>query len=849
MVRILGCGSLLIALAGLNGCGLGSSSPNISQPAAVRATGSVHGGQQPVTGATIQLWAVGTTGFGSAATPLISATVTTSDGTGATNSNSNAGNSGNTLPAGQFTLNFTNAYACPSAGTLVYMTATGGNPGLGGSVNNTAIVMLTALGQCGSLSSSTFISLNEIVTAGSVFSLSSFLSASGSIGSPSDSVSLQAIANAFAAVNKMVNTSTGSALTGFPKLNTLANAMVQCVNSTGPTSSSCVALFADATPSGGTTPTTVLGALLNIALNPTLNGTAIYNLSTPNAPFQPALTSAPNLWNITTSGAASSACGTSGGGDDVSGTVSYSGSKTGRIYIAINNPNGCEVGTEGTSIAAPGAFTIHGVPPGNSYTLTAFMDTQGYGNLNAANPTGSTTSFNVESPNLNPPIIPTLTLTDPATVTITSAPGIRAIGPYNGGAVVQLSNAVTNSNGVESATSYTLQWSTSSSFSPIAGSKTFPATGTDLLVWFVNGLSNSTAYYFRYYATSGGTPQGPYSPTYGPVTIGAATSGSAVSGSIGFTGTATGPMYAGFYNQDNFLAAPFVQSIASPFSLQPYSVNVTSNPSAVYIPVAIIDQNNNGIVDPGDITNINFQGGPIAITGATSNQNLTLPTGNVNAHVTTQVIQSGSTISYGLYFQLNFLAKLPVVVTLLNSYNTDGANIDNGPLDVASCAVANTNCSLGQNGFQIYFNLGSTAPTTGDTYLFNVAYNDGTSETLAVQVTNVLTAFATNLAPQTGGSTSTTPTFTWTDAVCGACSTYTYDFYINNSAGTLLWYVPGFGNGLPPGTTSLTWGADPTNSTNTPSVGSLTLGSAYSWSVIVQDSNYNQATTVVTYQP
>jgi hypothetical protein len=844
MVRILGCISLLVALTILSGCGLGSSSPSISQPAAVKATGSVHGGQQPVTGATIQLWAVGTTGFGSAATPLISATVTTSDGTGATNSNSNAGNSGNTLPAGQFTLNFTNAYTCPSAGTLVYMTATGGNPGLGGSVNNSAIVMLTALGQCGSLSSSTFISLNEVTTAGTVEALAPFLSAGGSIGSPSDSVSLQAIANAFAAVNKIVNTSTGAALGGFPKLNTLANAMVQCVNSTGPTSSNCVTLFADATPSGGTTPTTVLGALLNIALNPTLNGTAIYNLSTPNAPFQPASTGAPAVWNITTSGAVVSACGYGAGGNDVSGTVSYSGTQTGRIYLALNNINGCDVGTEGTSIAAPGAFTIHGVPPGN-YTLQAFMDTQGYGNTNAINPTGSA-AVTVGNPNVTGANV---TLADPATVTITSAPGIRAIGPYNGGAVVQLSNAVTNSNGVESATSYTLQWSTSSSFSPIAGSKAFPATGTDLLVWFVNGLSNSTAYYFRYYATSGGTAQGPYSPTYGPVTIGAATSGSAVSGSIGFTGTATGPLYAGFYNQDNFLAAPFVQSIASPFSLQPYSVNVTNSSSAVYIPVAVIDQNNNGIVDPGDITNINFQGGPIAITGATSNQNLTLPTGNVNAHVTTQVTQSGSTTSYGLYFQLNFLAKLPVAVTLLNSYNTDGANIDNGPLDVASCAVPNTNCSLGQNGFQIYFNLGSTAPTTGDTYLFNVAYSDGTSETLAVQVTNVLTAFATNLAPQTGGSTSTTPTFTWTDPVCGACSTYTYDFYINNSSGTLLWYVPGFGNGLPPGTTSLTWGADPTNSTNTPSVGSLTLGSAYSWSVIVQDSNYNQATTVVTYQP
>jgi hypothetical protein len=39
--------------------------------------GSVHGGQQAVSGSTIQLYAVGTTGDGSAATPLLTQAVTT----------------------------------------------------------------------------------------------------------------------------------------------------------------------------------------------------------------------------------------------------------------------------------------------------------------------------------------------------------------------------------------------------------------------------------------------------------------------------------------------------------------------------------------------------------------------------------------------------------------------------------------------------------------------------------------------------------------------------------------------------------------------------------------------------
>lgn len=60
MVRTIACGSLLIALAALSGCGLGSGSPNGSQTISMapKATGLVHGGQQPVTDAVIQLWAV-----------------------------------------------------------------------------------------------------------------------------------------------------------------------------------------------------------------------------------------------------------------------------------------------------------------------------------------------------------------------------------------------------------------------------------------------------------------------------------------------------------------------------------------------------------------------------------------------------------------------------------------------------------------------------------------------------------------------------------------------------------------------------------------------------------------------
>jgi hypothetical protein len=851
MVRTHICVSLLIALAGLSGCGASREStvaPTTTAATAPKATGVVHGANYPVSGAVIQLWAVGTTGYGSAATPLIGATLTTSDGTGTVNSNANAGNQNNALPSGSFTI--TGDYTCPSASTLVYLTATGGNPGLAGTVNNSALVLLAALGQCGSLTSSTYVVINEVTTVGSVFALAPFIGSGGSIGSASDSASLQAIANAFASLGNLVNITTGTVLTTTSggntvpqaKLNTLANILVACVNSTGPTSTACAALFSAATPSGGTAPTTVLGAIVDIALNPNNNVTALYNVAVADSAFQPTVTSAPAVWSILTGGGATPPCGGSNSGDTISGTVSYSGTKTGRIYLALVSNSGCNgQGTQGTSISAPGAYTIRGATPGISYTLSAFMDTLGTGGLNAANPTGGIV-FAANAVNLSGVNV---TLADPGTVTVTTAPTITGVNPFNTGFIAQFNPAV-NSSGTETPTTYTLQWSTTSTFASVAGSKTFPAMGTNSNlggIVFVNGLTNGNIYYFRAYGTSAGTPVGPYSTVYGPVTIGAPASGSTVSGSISFTGAATGPMYAGFYNP-YLKSTVYLDYIPSPGSLQAYSVAVPNSTSPAYIPVAIIDQNNNGIIDPGDIEDVQtgLQGAPIAVTGATANVNQTLPSTSYAALAPSATFLSGTTKTYSITLYVNWLGKLPVSVTVLPSSNPDGANVV-GPMDIASCSVpGNTNCS----GFGITFNLGATVPTAGDTYLLNVKFSDGTSSTVAVPVTAVLNTFATNLAPTTG--TSTTPTFTWIAPVCGACNTYNYEFNLNSPTAN-IWYVPGNTNGLPYTTTSLAWGIDPTDSSNTPSVSSLTLGTLYNWSITVQDPYYNSATTTVNYQP
>ena len=68
-----------MALAALTGCGFSGSALAPTTPVALR--GSVHGGQHPVSGASLQLYAAGSNGIGSAAQPLLGNPVQ-SDGSG-----------------------------------------------------------------------------------------------------------------------------------------------------------------------------------------------------------------------------------------------------------------------------------------------------------------------------------------------------------------------------------------------------------------------------------------------------------------------------------------------------------------------------------------------------------------------------------------------------------------------------------------------------------------------------------------------------------------------------------------------------------------------------------------------
>lgn len=319
----------------VSSCGGGLRNPGFN----ITLAGRVHGGQQAVSGSTIQLYAAGATGYGSAATPLLTKTVT-SDG------------------AGNFTI--TGDYSCPSGSPQVYIVATGGNPGLAPGTNNTALAMMAALGPCGNLNSSTFIFIDEVTTVASVYALAPFMSTGGGTKLGATSTNAPGLANAFATVNNLVNTAQGTAPglslpTGATaptaELNTLADLLSLCVNTSGP-AGECTTLFTDATPSGLSAPTNTIDAMLDIALNPGHNVSTLYNLVTGIVPFEPTLAAAPNDWTM--------AINYTGGGLNKPQSIAVDGS--GNVWVANGGSNSIsKLSSSGSAISGAAGYTGGGL--------------------------------------------------------------------------------------------------------------------------------------------------------------------------------------------------------------------------------------------------------------------------------------------------------------------------------------------------------------------------------------------------------------------------------------------------------------------------------------------------------
>ncbi len=559
-------------------------------------------------------------------------------------------------------------------------------------------------------------------------------------------------------------------------------------------------------------------------------------------------------------------------GYSVSGAVTYSGPHTGRIYVSLVNDNCGASRSYGTSISTAGNYTIHGVQP-NSYTLRAWMDPQdlglGQGLPNAYDPAGGG-SVTVGTSNFSSGNV-TLANND-ASSAPNSAPTIISVSPMHNGVVVQY-NAIEGTSSYEAATSYDVAWSSSpalsgGSLANVSGTLNYKAIGTGNEWFFLNndvqGVSNSpfadgNVYYLEVRAnnSAGNGPWGVYggsNPT--GVTVGAPSpaAGIPVTTVINIPSEisiASGaPLYIGYLGQDGFYGTEVTSPQAG------YNSVTITVPQGSWLLLGTLDVNNDGEIDAGDFTNSRLNGpSGVTVSSGTTTLGDTLPTGNAISAVQTVYYQDttkdGSSSGYTLPIYAGEGAKLPVAVTLTEASNPDAPL----PMDLNNYCIDCRNAD-----FQYDLSLGTYAPSVGDTYTMKVTYSDGSQDTVTASVTGwnggstVVGAgnLPTNLSPTGTTSSSTTPTFTWTNPGGLSSSDY-YNFYICCSNNHVIWQIPGEGshvNNFTPSITSIIWGTDPTGETsNTPNPSSLTTGTVYTWALQLTDDKGNTALAQTWYQP
>jgi DNA-binding beta-propeller fold protein YncE len=286
--------SCVLLLAGCSGVPV--TTPIVTNPVpGVALKGIVHGGQQPIVGAHVYLYAANSNGYGGASTSLLlNKSGTTKDGNSHYYVTTGAG--------GAFSIS--GDYTCPSGTAQVYLYAIGGDPTPG--VPNAAAGLLAGLGSCNSPNfASQFVVVNEVSTITTAYALAGFTTDPTHIASSSTALSTMGITDAFNSIANLLNLSTGLPLATTPagngtvpqaEINTLADILAACINSTGPSSTECTTLFSNAM-NGTTAPADTATAAINIAHNPGANIDNLYGLATANSPFQPTI-SEPNDFTV-----------------------------------------------------------------------------------------------------------------------------------------------------------------------------------------------------------------------------------------------------------------------------------------------------------------------------------------------------------------------------------------------------------------------------------------------------------------------------------------------------------------------------------------------------------------------
>ena len=490
----------------------------------------------------------------------------------------------------------------------------------------------------------------------------------------------------------------------------------------------------------------------------------------------------------------------------ISGTVSYGGAKTGRVYLSVYSTScsNCSAWA-GTSIAAPGAYTIRGLTPG-SYQVMARRDSVGMGVRNANDPSGMTagtvTITSADVPGAN------ITMTDPAVPTADVPTNLGLI-PGSGGMLVMW-DRVSDMTGTEKATSYNLCIAPNPTGAGCIATPNLPAT--DDAFFIHSGLTNTP---YSYMVRSNvGASSSAWSPVV-TATAGPAAGGSTVSGTVTYGGTATGPLLLAV--GDPNAGAMQIASFPTP-AVSPAAFSVAGVANGRWRVYAIIDQNANGFIDDGDLSNTNGRGSPrVTISGNTSGVSVTLSSAKSRVSTTTEhALNDGGTVhSYSLQTTVTANLQRVVRATLVAGKNV------RVPADLG-----------GDREISTWWNLGTTAPAVGDVYTYEVAYGDGSSELLTAPVTTLLSSFAQGLTATTsGGGSVARPLFSWS----APASPPVYYGYTLSVWGNANWYWPQGAYMSPSSITQVRYNVD--SSASPPSL----ITGSYTWSVTVMDAAGNGA--------
>jgi streptogramin lyase len=299
-MRVFGSLVLFLCAFLLAGCAgtpvITTTQSNTTTRAVIR--GRVHGGQNPIQGAHVYVLALSSTAYGGpgiapSASNASSSLLTSGDGS------DSLGYYVTTDANGNFSV--TSDYTCPSGQSNDYFYAVGGNPGTGS--NNSAITLVAPFESC---SPSSFTVINEVSTVTTTFVFAGFITDVTHVGSSGSTLALSSLNIGGGTLSNLLNISTGLVPTStsgangtipMAEIDTLANILAACINSSGPSSTQCTTLFSNAM-SGGTAPTDTADAAVNIAHNPGANVANLFALQTASSPFQPMLAAAPNDFTI-----------------------------------------------------------------------------------------------------------------------------------------------------------------------------------------------------------------------------------------------------------------------------------------------------------------------------------------------------------------------------------------------------------------------------------------------------------------------------------------------------------------------------------------------------------------------